>query len=286
MTCIRPFWIFRAGAGGLGECDFVAKRILTSAIGLIIFFGVLFAGNIVFSAAVFIVTLVMLTEFHKAMAAHRAVFAVSLLSGGVIAYSLLFQTLRPGFIAVIILYLAAAVFLFGKVNFKDIYASGFATLFITIFMTMISLIRREAGVAGALLVFLCAWITDSGAYFAGYFLGRHKLVPHLSPKKTVEGAVGGIIACTCCCLLYLLILQACFGFEFNSNAYIWISILGLVASVFAQLGDLTASAVKRDCNVKDFGYILPGHGGVMDRFDSVVFIAPLIYYILFNTNIF
>ncbi len=264
----------------------MAKRILTSAVGLLIFFGVLFAGNIVFSAAVFIVTLVMLIEFHKSMEAHRAVFAVSLLSGAVVAYGLLSQTMRLGFIAMIMLYLISVVFLFGKVSFKDIYASGFTTLFITVFMTMISLIRREAGVAGALLVFICAWITDSGAYFSGYFLGKHKLVPHLSPKKTVEGAIGGVAACIAGCLVYLAVLQSCFGFAVTLKSYIWIGVLGAVASVFAQVGDLTASAVKRDCDVKDFGYILPGHGGVMDRFDSVVFIAPLIYYILFYTNIF
>lgn len=264
----------------------MAKRILTSAVGLVLFFGVLFAGDIVFSIAVFLITLAMIMEMHQAIKADKIVFATSLISCAILSYSLIAQTLQPGLIVVMLLYLICAVFRFGKVHFRDIYTSAFITLFITLFMTMISVIYQDTGVAGALLVFICAWITDSGAYFTGYFLGKHKLVPQLSPKKTVEGAIGGVVTCMISCIVYLVILQFGFDAEFAPSAYVWIAVLGGVASVFAQLGDLTASAVKRDCGVKDFGYILPGHGGVMDRFDSVVFIAPLIYYILFHTNIF
>lgn len=264
----------------------MAKRILTSAVGLLIFFGVLFAGTAVFSGAVLLVTLVMLTEFQKALSSHKAVLAVSLLSSIAVALGMLLQTPQMGIAVLIVLHLILVVVLFGRVHFKDIYISGFSTLFITMFMTVISLLHRETGVAGPLLIFICAWVTDSGAYFAGYFLGRHKLAPHLSPKKTVEGAVGGMLACVVFCLLYIVVLENGFGYSVDPAEYVWIAVLGAVASGFAQLGDLTASAVKRDCGVKDFGYILPGHGGLMDRFDSVVFIAPLIYYILLYTKIF
>lgn len=122
-----------------------------------------------------------------------------------------------------------------------------------------------------LYVFAVTWCTDAGAYFAGMAFGRHKLAPRLSPKKTWEGAIGGVLAAT-----------------FMSLAWgTWIglpwwhcAILGPALGILGQVGDLCESALKRDIGVKDFGVVLPGHGGILDRFDSLLFTAPVAYYYL------
>lgn len=122
-----------------------------------------------------------------------------------------------------------------------------------------------------LLPFVIAFGSDTGAYFVGTFLGKHKFVPHISPKKTVEGAVGGVLAGALSALLYGLLLRR-LGFGTNLPS---LTVFGVVGSVVSQLGDLTFSAFKRQYGVKDYGTILPGHGGILDRFDSIYYLAPL-----------
>jgi phosphatidate cytidylyltransferase len=116
-------------------------------------------------------------------------------------------------------------------------------------------------------------MTDIFAYFTGYFFGKHKLIPEISPKKTIEGSIGGILFCILAFLLFGLIVSAQTTTVPN---YIGLGALGLLVSVFAQIGDLFASLLKREHNIKDFGNIFPGHGGIMDRFDSVIAVCPLL----------
>ena len=136
--------------------------------------------------------------------------------------------------------------------------------------------RRELGIYFAWIP-LIAWVCDTCAYFAGRALGRHKLVPQLSPKKTVEGAIGGIIGS--------VLVGAIFGYVLYRNVthdtgVIFVLILiTLAGSIISQLGDLLASGIKRNHKIKDYGNIIPGHGGIMDRFDSVIFVTPCIYFL-------
>lgn len=123
------------------------------------------------------------------------------------------------------------------------------------------------------LVVIAAFGSDICAYFTGYFLGKHKMAPNLSPKKTVEGAVGGLIGSTALCAL--------FAFFLMKNSIAVCALIGLVGGAAGMAGDLTASAFKRKMGIKDYGKLIPGHGGIMDRFDSVMFVAPVIYYIIF-----
>ncbi len=122
----------------------------------------------------------------------------------------------------------------------------------------------------------CAWFGDSGAYFVGTFFGKHKLCPKISPKKTVEGFIGGIVTVGVVvavqCLVYNLVLPT----DVKMNYAVLIPV-GMVASGIGVLGDLSASVIKRQYDVKDFGNLMPGHGGVLDRFDSVLFVAPFLY---------
>ncbi|MDE6087344.1 MAG: phosphatidate cytidylyltransferase [Oscillospiraceae bacterium] len=125
---------------------------------------------------------------------------------------------------------------------------------------------------------LCgAWIADSGAYFAGVALGKHKLCPEISPKKTVEGFVGGLISNAILFALIFLIYAKCNGMDFTVLQGLKSALLGLVCAGISVLGDLTASVIKRQKGIKDYGNIMPGHGGLMDRFDSVLFVLPAFY---------
>lgn len=124
-----------------------------------------------------------------------------------------------------------------------------------------------------ILVFVGAWVTDIFAYFTGWIFGKHKLIPKISPKKTVEGALGGIIFCGAAFALFGYITQL---FLNRNPNYIALVFIGFVVSFTAQLGDLTMSAIKRNYGVKDYGRLFPGHGGVLDRFDSILVVCPFL----------
>ena len=145
--------------------------------------------------------------------------------------------------------------------------------------TLVSL-RSLGGKHGMFLVLiavLSAWVADAGAYFAGTFFGKHKLCPNISPKKTVEGAVGGIIVDIVVMLLCgVAFSQLYYGGAVGVN-YPVLFLIGLFGSVLSMMGDLSFSLIKRSCHIKDFGQVIPGHGGILDRFDSVIFTAPFVY---------
>ena len=124
------------------------------------------------------------------------------------------------------------------------------------------------------IIFLAAWVCDTFAYFTGRFFGKHKLIPAISPKKTIEGAIGGIIFTFIGMMLYGCILH--FAFKYDGISFAHLAILGLVLPIVSQTGDLIASCIKRQYDIKDFGNVFPGHGGVIDRFDSPMLVAPFI----------
>lgn len=123
-----------------------------------------------------------------------------------------------------------------------------------------------------LLPFVIAFLSDTGAYFAGRAFGKHKLAPEISPNKTVEGLVGGVVGACVGVVAYCLILGKFFGFTVN---YWYIPIYGILGSLGAVFGDLCFSVVKRQTGIKDYGTLIPGHGGILDRFDSMTVVAPL-----------
>lgn len=177
------------------------------------------------------------------------------------------------------------VFIGGMVKHEDVkpgeVAFGFAaTVSITFCFWSLAAVFSSAdghGLFYLILVFLAAWGCDTGAYFTGYFFGKHKLAPKISPKKTVEGAVGGVI--------FDVIVMIAAGLIFNSatDSVANILLIGITTPFLAlagMFGDLIFSYIKRDCGIKDYGKIMPGHGGVLDRFDSVLTVAPIVYLIM------
>ena len=131
------------------------------------------------------------------------------------------------------------------------------------------------------IAFISAWVSDTGAYFCGNFFGKHKLIEDISPKKTVEGAIGGILCCAVGGIVFGMVEQFAFGHGAN---YVMLAIVCAVGSVFGQIGDLTASMMKRRFEIKDFSNIMPGHGGITDRFDSVMMTAPYTFYAILLMN--
>ena len=167
-----------------------------------------------------------------------------------------------------------AVFAKGAIRFADISQLFAATVYVVMSFVSICVMRyMAAGIWNLIIMLVAAWGSDMSAYFTGMLFGRHKLIPEISPKKTVEGAVGGVICATLLMLLYGFIVSRVT--DLVPNYYV-LAFCGFVLSAVSQVGDLVASLIKREHEVKDYGKIFPGHGGVMDRFDSILSIATIL----------
>lgn len=161
-----------------------------------------------------------------------------------------------------------------ELKFRSICLAIFAGLVLPYLLgALIRLRVMENGKFYILAAFVLTMVPDSGAYFAGMAFGKHKLCPVISPHKTVEGAIGGAVSTVVFMVLYALILQL--GFQFRVN-YLYAVIYGLLGAGASMLGDLTFSVIKRQAKIKDYGSLLPGHGGILDRFDSTTVVAPLV----------
>ncbi len=150
------------------------------------------------------------------------------------------------------------------------------------FLSLGLLARIPGGGYWYLLPYIGAWVTDTFAYFTGRFFGKHKLIPQISPKKTVEGSIGGIAFCIGGFLLYGLLV----GRSGANPNYLMLAVAGLFVSVLSQVGDLTMSQIKREYGRKDYSNLFPGHGGVLDRFDSVIAVAPFLLLLYLMDGVF
>ena len=187
--------------------------------------------------------------------------------------------MRPDEIAVF--YIVAGIFASGlavsyggKMKFQQLAAILFGGMFLS--FSFSSFLRLEAsGIhrGWLLLPFILSFACDTFAYFAGLTLGRHKLAPKVSPKKTVEGSIGGLAGNVVCGLLFAYVMDRWFGASINA---VPMALLSLICGVVAQIGDLSFSLIKREFGIKDYGHLFLEHGGVLDRFDSVLFVAPTV----------
>ncbi len=194
-------------------------------------------------------------------------------------------------ICVIVLMLMAHmsvyVFTFPRYDATRTISSVFSVLYCPVMLSYVYMIRAmERGIILVWMVIICSWICDISAYLIGMKFGKHKMSPVLSPKKSVEGAVGGV-----CGSVIVGCVYAAFLIAPSSGAPAWetiltIAVICVCGALISMVGDLAASAIKRNHDIKDYGNLLPGHGGIMDRFDSVIFVAPVVYmlfkFMLFN----
>lgn len=253
-------------------------RVLTAVIGLPLLFAVIYFGGWWVVALVFALTLVGLREYvsavntrsrHPLNYTYLAVLSVLIL----VAMRMDFYALPFALAAALMLCFIYEIFSAAP-SFTRAALSVFALLYLPVMFGFLMLFEHTIG--GRLTIWMCfiaPFATDTFAYFGGRALGGKKLTP-ISPNKTVSGAVCGFLACALLMLLYGWFLQTWQNVPLPLYDY---AVLGAVASIAGQIGDLSASLIKRTYGVKDFGKILPGHGGVLDRFDSILFIIPVIY---------
>ena len=186
----------------------------------------------------------------------------------------LFPTLIVGFLGLMVLY----VIRYEKTTITQAFASYLGFLYAVVMMSYLYRIRVGTdGIILIWLVFLCPWGSDVFAYFTGSLLGKHKMVPHLSKNKTWEGTIGGIFGAALAGFLFGLVLSN--HFKDILTPILACTIISVGAGIISIFGDLFASAIKRQTGIKDFSRLIPGHGGILDRLDSVIFVAPLFFYL-------
>lgn len=210
----------------------------------------------------------------------------------VVAYSIIFAATVPFwyYFGCQMTWAVTALFLFMLLLFGEAIASkqrmrveeiAMAVFGAVLIPLMLSVFVLMADVDHAkfylLLPFVAAFTSDAFALFVGMSFGKHKLAPSLSPKKTIEGSVGGFLGAALCCVLYGVVIQMAFG---HQPAYLVLILYGLLGSLVSQVGDLSFSYIKRQYGLKDYGHLFREHGGVLDRFDSVIFCAPLTYLLM------
>lgn len=262
-------------------------RIITALVLIPLLVAVLLSNAYIVSAAVAIISVMGLYEFFKAtgLNAHKTLCAV----GYIGAVLICLRTYIPIFLYMPLFYIGlVAIFCIMLKKHKTVNVSDsglliFSLIYIPFLLsTLIDIKGLQYGTLLLWIVFIGAFATDTFAYFTGVFLGKHKLCPEISPKKTIEGSIGGTLGCIVFLLLYGILLEKVFNMNIN---YIKLGVLGVLISPISQIGDLTASIIKRKYGVKDYGSIFPGHGGVLDRLDSVIAVAPLVYIYLTNIGI-
>ena len=221
---------------------------------------VITGGNLLF-AVLLLISLIGMTELYKVFHIEKKAPGIVGYIFAILYYGLLyFKPLLPGeslnwfvmlFMAFLICQMAVLVFSYPKYNTQQIFAGFFGMFYVAVMLSYIYQTRNlPGGIFSVWLVFVCSWGCDTCAYCVGMLIGRHKMAPILSPKKSVEG---------------------------------WIAEYALICAVGAlisMVGDLAASAIKRNQGIKDYGKLIPGHGGILDRFDSVIFTAPVVYYLV------
>ncbi len=255
------------------------QRIITAIIAAALFIPFVVYGNLPFTIGVYGLAIVALYEILRM----KGISIISI--PGLLGTIILFATLMPSDWAMniqeattyskyniitisVILLLAYSVVVKNSFSFDEVAFILMGALYIGIGFYYL-IYTREAGLHYIIYALLVVWVTDSGAYFTGRKLGKRKLWPEISPNKTVEGFVGGIvIAVIAACIMQMIA-------PFNIT-WFYLLVVTIITSIFGQLGDLVESAIKRHYDVKDSGEILPGHGGILDRFDSLLFVLPLL----------
>lgn len=265
-------------------------RILTAVIAIPLLIVLLWFNNII--AMIVLITVI------SALAVGEILVATKYYSNrGIAAVCMAFATMMPSFLSVDLLLpffpaLAAcfllvmfAIMLYDheNVQFTEMSLMTFVSFLIPLSLTTIIFLQKnfEYGIFYVVLALLIPWISDAGAYFVGSACGKHKMAPKISPKKSWEGFFGGLVTAI------VTAFVVSFGYPWidgliNGGAsfrinVVYLVILSIIGSILGVIGDFSASLLKRQCSVKDFGSIIPGHGGILDRFDSVLFVAPFLY---------
>ncbi len=276
----------------------MVKRIISAAVGIVLAIAVLFLANtLIFNFAIAAISVIIVYELLSAYKCLKFKFncGVSFVFVAAMPFLLEIDNIIYRYIlgtACVFLMFIGYILQHKTMKLEKLCYIMMSTLLVSLSLGCLITLRdinETHGICYIILTLAGAWLGDSGAYFVGTFFGKHKLCPEISPKKTIEGAVGGVLTTGLIFGIYgyfYTIFQASRGIEFTTN-YIELIIIGMLCSSIGVIGDLTASLIKRENSIKDFGNIMPGHGGLMDRFDSVLFVTPfmamvLSYFVIFK----
>ncbi|MEW5953538.1 MAG: phosphatidate cytidylyltransferase [Bacillota bacterium] len=249
-------------------------RVLSALVGIPVILAAVWAGGIpllVFTGLLLVLGLSELTGMLKRMEL-RPSRGLAIFGGLILLAGTYISGEREGSLVTLIIVLNLLAIVFWRRSFSPVDAATtiFCTFYVGLIVYVYLLRSIPEGLAWLLLLLACTWASDTMAYFAGRKFGRVRLAPDLSPGKTVEGAAGGVLGSI---VAALIVAQF-----YPQLPWLHLLILGFLVGLVGQLGDLVESALKRQTGVKDAGTLIPGHGGIMDRFDSMLLTAPLVYY--------
>lgn len=257
-------------------------RLLSGIVLVILALFIIISGGYITLFSLLAISLIGMYELYRVFGLEKtplayvsyaiaALFYITKLFGGLIDPMLVVMLF-------LILLMFLYVFSYPKYEAKDVIAIFFGLFYVAVMLSYVYQIRvLENGVYLAFLIFICSWGCDTSAYCVGMLIGKHKMAPVLSPKKSVEGAVGGVLGTALLTVIYTCIFKSQMGLD--TKSIVILAVISSVAALISMVGDLTASAIKRNYNIKDYGTLIPGHGGIMDRFDSMMITAPIIYYL-------
>lgn len=258
------------------------KRLLSGIALVAILLAVGILGGNVLWAFCLAISLIGMYEFYRVFKIEKNLGIAGYVMAVLYYLALGFYKLNfngASFLAVLLMLLAGFYVLsYPKYNTEQIFAGVLGLLYLPMMLSYIYQIRMmNDGLFSVWLIFICSWGCDTCAYCVGVLAGRHKLAPVLSPKKSIEGAIGGVLGAALLGALYAAAVGSYISME---NAPFYFAVICAVGAVISQFGDLIASGIKRQHNIKDYGKLIPGHGGILDRFDSVIFTAPMIYLLI------
>jgi phosphatidate cytidylyltransferase len=257
-------------------------RLVSGIIIMAITVAILVLGGNILFACLFIISLIGMMELYRIVKVHKTFPGILGYAACITFYLLLYFNLEQyhmmSFIIFLMLLMFAYVFGFPKYTTEQITVAFFGLFYVSIMLSYIYQVRiLENGAQFVWLIFIGAWGSDTCAYSVGMLFGKHKVAPKLSPKKSLEGCIGGVVGAALLGVIYAAITKnRMTGID---NPYMLFAIIGAASSVISQIGDLAASAIKRNHEIKDYGTLIPGHGGILDRFDSIIFTAPIVYYL-------
>lgn len=257
-------------------------RLISSILLMAVAITVFLLGDNVLFGAVLVISLVGMTELYKILKVEKAIIGIAGYLAAIGYYALIYFKLNKYmellFIGFLLLLMTIYVLTYPAYRIEQIMTVYFGLFYVSIMLSYIYRVAvLEDGAILVWLIFIGAWGSDTCAYAVGMLIGKHKITPKLSPKKSVEGCIGGIVGAALIGYLYALFLgDKIVGV---GNPKVLFAIIGASSSVISQIGDLAASAIKRNYDIKDYGKLIPGHGGILDRFDSIIFTAPIVYYL-------
>ena len=260
-------------------------RLLSGIVLVIIALATIIPGGIVLFATLAAISLIGMQELYKAMRVHENQAGSLEIMGyaGAMVYYLTLLLDREEFSLIAILFalvliMSVYVFTYPKYNADQIMAAMFGVIYVAVMLSYIYKTRNLEGGAWLVgLIFISSWGSDTCAYCVGMLIGKHKMAPVLSPKKSVEGGVGGVVGAALLGALYAVVIAK--WNPASGHTALMYALICAVGALISMVGDLAASAIKRNKEIKDYGRLIPGQGGILDRFDSVIFTAPFIYFL-------